>query len=171
MFHPQLPLLPSCIGSYIPRCTEEGYFKPTQCHGSTGQCWCVDKYGNEIAGSRKQGNPNCGKSPANTESSPTQASTLKSSIGIQGAWLCCYWLLFVSLSFKVSAFIQVDCCLSVSPSLCNLLHRSEAAEPRFKTSHWNITTTIFLFFFAIWSLSLDHYWYLCIRDHLGNGYH
>ncbi|XP_061755871.1 testican-1 isoform X1 [Nerophis ophidion] len=47
------------IGSYIPRCTEEGYFKPTQCHGSTGQCWCVDKYGNEIAGSRKQGNPNC----------------------------------------------------------------------------------------------------------------
>ncbi|XP_045887409.1 testican-1 [Micropterus dolomieu] len=49
----------SLIGSYIPRCTEEGYFKPTQCHSSTGQCWCVDKYGNEIAGSRKQGNPNC----------------------------------------------------------------------------------------------------------------
>ncbi|XP_042181693.1 testican-1-like isoform X3 [Oncorhynchus tshawytscha] len=47
------------IGSYIPRCSEEGYFKPTQCHGSTGQCWCVDKYGNEIAGSRKQGNPTC----------------------------------------------------------------------------------------------------------------
>ncbi|XP_056146780.1 testican-1-like [Lampris incognitus] len=47
------------IGAYIPRCTEEGYFKPTQCHGNTGQCWCVDKYGNEIAGSRKQGNPNC----------------------------------------------------------------------------------------------------------------
>uniref|UniRef100_A0AAQ4NMM0 SPARC (osteonectin), cwcv and kazal like domains proteoglycan 1 n=1 Tax=Gasterosteus aculeatus aculeatus TaxID=481459 RepID=A0AAQ4NMM0_GASAC len=49
----------SLIGFYIPRCTEEGYYKPTQCHGSTGQCWCVDKYGNEIAGSRKQGNPNC----------------------------------------------------------------------------------------------------------------
>ncbi|XP_072524388.1 testican-1 [Salminus brasiliensis] len=47
------------IGSYIPRCTEDGYFKATQCHGSTGQCWCVDKYGNEIAGSRKQGNPIC----------------------------------------------------------------------------------------------------------------
>uniref|UniRef100_A0A4W5RQP1 SPARC (osteonectin), cwcv and kazal like domains proteoglycan 1 n=1 Tax=Hucho hucho TaxID=62062 RepID=A0A4W5RQP1_9TELE len=51
----------SLIGAYIPRCSEEGYFKPTQCHGSTGQCWCVDKYGNEIAGSRKQGNPTCGK--------------------------------------------------------------------------------------------------------------
>ncbi|XP_062331896.1 testican-1 [Osmerus eperlanus] len=49
----------SLIGAYIPRCSEEGYFKPTQCHGSTGQCWCVDKYGNEIAGSRKQGNPTC----------------------------------------------------------------------------------------------------------------
>ncbi|XP_077589133.1 testican-1 isoform X2 [Stigmatopora nigra] len=49
----------SLIGSYVPRCAEDGYFKATQCHGSTGQCWCVDKYGNEIAGSRKQGNPNC----------------------------------------------------------------------------------------------------------------
>uniref|UniRef100_A0A8C5ANG3 SPARC (osteonectin), cwcv and kazal like domains proteoglycan 1 n=1 Tax=Gadus morhua TaxID=8049 RepID=A0A8C5ANG3_GADMO len=49
----------SLIGAYIPRCTEVGYFKPTQCHGSTGQCWCVDKYGNEIAGSRKQGHPSC----------------------------------------------------------------------------------------------------------------
>ncbi|KAK0150580.1 Testican-1 [Merluccius polli] len=49
----------SLIGAYIPRCTEEGYFKAAQCHGSTGQCWCVDKYGNEIAGSRKQGDPSC----------------------------------------------------------------------------------------------------------------
>ncbi|MBN3308519.1 TICN1 protein, partial [Amia calva] len=47
------------VGAFIPRCNDEGYFKPTQCHGSTGQCWCVDKYGNEIAGSRKQGNPTC----------------------------------------------------------------------------------------------------------------
>ncbi|KAJ3588524.1 hypothetical protein NHX12_012116 [Muraenolepis orangiensis] len=51
----------SLMGTYTPRCTEEGYFKSTQCHGSTGQCWCVDKYGNEIAGSRKQGNPSCGE--------------------------------------------------------------------------------------------------------------
>lgn len=90
ILHPSLPLLSLGIGSYIPRCTEEGYFKPTQCHGSTGQCWCVDKYGNEIAGSRKQGNPNCGKTLTNTEK--------KSSIGKQGVWLCCfcpYWLQFV----------------------------------------------------------------------------
>lgn len=58
---PHLGFVWSFSGSYIPRCTDEGYFKSTQCHSSTGQCWCVDKYGNEIAGSRKQGNPNCGK--------------------------------------------------------------------------------------------------------------
>ncbi|KAJ7406418.1 SPARC/osteonectin, cwcv and kazal like domain proteoglycan 1 [Pitangus sulphuratus] len=46
-------------GAFIPRCNEEGYYKATQCHGSTGQCWCVDKYGNEIAGSRKQGTVSC----------------------------------------------------------------------------------------------------------------
>lgn len=77
-------------GSYIPRCTEEGYFKPTQCHGSTGQCWCVDKYGNEIAGSRKQGNPNCGKTTTHTSTC--------SHIAKQGFWLCCgclYCLPFV----------------------------------------------------------------------------
>jgi nidogen (entactin) len=28
-------------GKYIPECTEYGYFKPAQCHGSTGRCWCV----------------------------------------------------------------------------------------------------------------------------------
>ncbi|XP_048347041.1 testican-1 isoform X3 [Sphaerodactylus townsendi] len=47
------------MGAFIPRCNEEGYYKATQCHGSTGQCWCVDKYGNEIAGSRKQGTVSC----------------------------------------------------------------------------------------------------------------
>ncbi|XP_006866162.1 PREDICTED: testican-1 isoform X1 [Chrysochloris asiatica] len=49
----------SLLGTFIPRCNEEGYYKATQCHGSTGQCWCVDKYGNELAGSRKQGAVSC----------------------------------------------------------------------------------------------------------------
>lgn len=38
------------IGRYIPQCTPDGAFKPMQCHGSTGYCWCVDKDGNEIPG-------------------------------------------------------------------------------------------------------------------------
>uniref|UniRef100_A0A7N4V1Y6 SPARC (osteonectin), cwcv and kazal like domains proteoglycan 1 n=1 Tax=Sarcophilus harrisii TaxID=9305 RepID=A0A7N4V1Y6_SARHA len=46
-------------GTFIPRCNDEGYYKATQCHESTGQCWCVDKYGNELVGSRKQGAVNC----------------------------------------------------------------------------------------------------------------
>ncbi|KAK7806625.1 hypothetical protein U0070_009850 [Myodes glareolus] len=49
----------SLLGAFVPRCNEEGYYKATQCHGSTGQCWCVDKYGNELAGSRKQGTVSC----------------------------------------------------------------------------------------------------------------
>jgi nidogen (entactin) len=28
-------------GKYIPQCTQYGYFEATQCHGSTGRCWCV----------------------------------------------------------------------------------------------------------------------------------
>lgn len=48
-------------GQYIPLCDEDGYYKPTQCHGSVGQCWCVDRYGNEVIGSRINGVADCGK--------------------------------------------------------------------------------------------------------------
>ncbi|KAG8453853.1 hypothetical protein GDO86_000469 [Hymenochirus boettgeri] len=48
------------LGYYIPVCDEDGYYKPAQCHGSVGQCWCVDRYGNELAGSRKIGSAECG---------------------------------------------------------------------------------------------------------------
>ncbi|XP_059100698.1 testican-3 isoform X4 [Peromyscus eremicus] len=47
------------LGQYIPLCDEDGYYKPTQCHGSVGQCWCVDRYGNEVMGSRINGVANC----------------------------------------------------------------------------------------------------------------
>lgn len=48
-------------GQYIPLCDEDGYYKPNQCHGSVGQCWCVDRYGNEVTGSRTNGAAECGK--------------------------------------------------------------------------------------------------------------
>ncbi|OCT57139.1 hypothetical protein XELAEV_18003928mg [Xenopus laevis] len=48
------------LGYYIPACDEDGYYKPAQCHGSIGQCWCVDRYGNEVSGSRKIGPAECG---------------------------------------------------------------------------------------------------------------
>nr|KAF6402565.1 SPARC (osteonectin), cwcv and kazal like domains proteoglycan 3 [Rousettus aegyptiacus] len=47
------------LGQYIPLCDEDGYYKPTQCHGSVGQCWCVDRYGNEVMGSRTNGVAGC----------------------------------------------------------------------------------------------------------------
>ncbi|XP_071337229.1 nidogen-1 [Trachinotus anak] len=40
------------VGQYIPTCDENGDYEPMQCHGSTGHCWCVDRNGQEIPGSR-----------------------------------------------------------------------------------------------------------------------
>ncbi|MGH0161447.1 UNVERIFIED_CONTAM: hypothetical protein FKN15_005668 [Acipenser sinensis] len=48
------------LGLYIPSCDEDGYYKPNQCHGSVGQCWCVDRYGNEVTGSKTHGDADCG---------------------------------------------------------------------------------------------------------------
>ncbi|KAB7496190.1 Proteoglycan Cow, partial [Armadillidium nasatum] len=47
------------LGGYIPECDSEGYYRPTQCHVSASMCWCVDKHGVEITGSRTRGTPNC----------------------------------------------------------------------------------------------------------------
>ncbi|KAL6466891.1 hypothetical protein MHYP_G00246950 [Metynnis hypsauchen] len=47
------------LGQYIPSCDEDGFYRSHQCHGSSGQCWCVDRYGNEVAGSRTMGPAEC----------------------------------------------------------------------------------------------------------------
>lgn len=64
-FSPPPPLIHLCVfgmvGQYVPSCDEDGYYRSHQCHSSSNQCWCVDRYGNEIAGSRTQGLTNCGK--------------------------------------------------------------------------------------------------------------
>ncbi|XP_073434012.1 nidogen-2 [Dendrobates tinctorius] len=39
---------------YIPQCDAYGAFTPLQCHGNSGYCWCVDKDGREIEGTRTQ---------------------------------------------------------------------------------------------------------------------
>uniref|UniRef100_A0A8C9UKP6 Nidogen 1 n=1 Tax=Spermophilus dauricus TaxID=99837 RepID=A0A8C9UKP6_SPEDA len=41
----QRPRLP---GLFVPECDEHGHYAPTQCHGSTGYCWCVDRDGREL---------------------------------------------------------------------------------------------------------------------------
>ncbi|XP_054865985.1 nidogen-1-like isoform X2 [Amphiprion ocellaris] len=40
------------VGQYVPQCDEHGAYKPTQCHQSIGQCWCVDANGQEIPNTR-----------------------------------------------------------------------------------------------------------------------
>uniref|UniRef100_A0A8B9L2A0 Nidogen 1 n=1 Tax=Astyanax mexicanus TaxID=7994 RepID=A0A8B9L2A0_ASTMX len=40
------------VGQYAPTCDAYGEYEPTQCHGSTGHCWCVDRNGQEIPGTR-----------------------------------------------------------------------------------------------------------------------
>uniref|UniRef100_A0A7N8YPF2 Nidogen 2a (osteonidogen) n=1 Tax=Mastacembelus armatus TaxID=205130 RepID=A0A7N8YPF2_9TELE len=40
------------LGAFIPQCDSDGHYRPLQCHGSTGYCWCVDNRGQERPGTR-----------------------------------------------------------------------------------------------------------------------
>lgn len=40
------------MGAYIPQCDSSGTYTPEQCQSSTGNCWCVSEYGQEIPGTR-----------------------------------------------------------------------------------------------------------------------
>ncbi|XP_049319669.1 nidogen-2 isoform X14 [Astyanax mexicanus] len=40
------------VGAHIPQCDDQGQYRPQQCHGSTGHCWCVDSRGQERQGTR-----------------------------------------------------------------------------------------------------------------------
>ncbi|KAL9981487.1 hypothetical protein ACROYT_G010194 [Oculina patagonica] len=50
-------------GVSVPRCKDNGHFRSVQCHkrpGKTESCWCVDREGKQISGTRtKHGRPNC----------------------------------------------------------------------------------------------------------------
>ena len=52
------------LGAFVVSCKEDGNYKPKQCLGSTGYCWCVNTVtGIEVRGSRKgpgQGTVTCG---------------------------------------------------------------------------------------------------------------
>ncbi|XP_070544583.1 testican-1-like [Ptychodera flava] len=54
-------------GAYVPSCDETGYYAKTQCHSSTGYCWCVDKYGTEYGNTRVLGAPACDQIYDDTE--------------------------------------------------------------------------------------------------------
>ncbi|XP_061546003.1 testican-2 [Phycodurus eques] len=50
------------FGRFIPYCDEDGFYRKLQC--DRGECWCVDQYGGEVAGSRIRGKPDCDDEPA-----------------------------------------------------------------------------------------------------------
>ncbi len=44
----------SMQGIFRPRCTSSGYYAARQCNAETPrQCWCVDKHGIEVEGTRQ----------------------------------------------------------------------------------------------------------------------
>lgn len=47
------------LGLFVPKCLDDGGYRAIQCHNSTGYCWCVDDFGNELAGTRVRGQQNC----------------------------------------------------------------------------------------------------------------
>lgn len=47
------------LGLFVPKCLDDGGYRANQCHNSTGYCWCVDDFGNELTGTRVRGQQNC----------------------------------------------------------------------------------------------------------------
>ncbi|CAG2104233.1 unnamed protein product [Medioppia subpectinata] len=46
------------IGAYVPQCAPDGGYAKTQCHGSTGHCWCVNDVGAQV-GQKTRGTVTC----------------------------------------------------------------------------------------------------------------
>lgn len=49
------------VGAFVPECNVDGSFKPEQCWGSTGYCWCVNEHGTEVPRTKVRGKPDCSK--------------------------------------------------------------------------------------------------------------
>lgn len=70
------------LGFYLPQCREDGTYEEKQCHSSTGECFCVNRNGIEIQGTRKgrdEGEVNCER-PCHKEASNT-------NIGAEGDYI------------------------------------------------------------------------------------
>ncbi|NWV63317.1 NID2 protein, partial [Malurus elegans] len=83
MYPREVPPGPAPLGDrHVPQCDEQGRYRPLQCHGSSGHCWCVDAAGQEIAGTRTAPGttpPRCG-SPEPTERPPSMCERWRQSL-------------------------------------------------------------------------------------------
>ncbi|KAF3828447.1 hypothetical protein GH733_004901, partial [Mirounga leonina] len=61
-------------GTFRPQCDENGHYKPLQCYGSTGYCWCVFPNGTEVPHTRSRGHHHC--------SEPLDMEDLSSGLGV-----------------------------------------------------------------------------------------
>uniref|UniRef100_A0A8C8SBX3 Nidogen 2 n=1 Tax=Pelusios castaneus TaxID=367368 RepID=A0A8C8SBX3_9SAUR len=79
--YPQPGIVPH-PGRHEPQCDEQGNYRPLQCHGGSGFCWCVDAAGREIAGSRRPPGtapPQCG-TPEPTQRPQTMCERWRQSL-------------------------------------------------------------------------------------------
>jgi len=53
---------PRPMGKFTPTCDEDGFFMPKQCN-TNNECWCVDRNGSEIKGTRNLEFVSCNGSP------------------------------------------------------------------------------------------------------------
>ena len=61
------------LGHFTPTCEADGSFSATQCHGSTGFCWCATPDGTEVSGTR------------------TRAQKKPDCTSLLGEWIYPYW--------------------------------------------------------------------------------
>ena len=48
------------LGVFAPKCEADGSFSRVQCLNSSGYCWCVDREGKEMSGTKvRQRTPHC----------------------------------------------------------------------------------------------------------------
>ncbi|KAL2102011.1 hypothetical protein ACEWY4_003772 [Coilia grayii] len=126
---------------YVPQCDEQGQFEEVQCSGS--ECWCVDRQGQEVKGSRMVGSrPRC---PSQCERERDAAITAKASMSA-GAQV------FIPKCENSGAYVQRQClgqsCFCVdrsgsrlssaapgTPQQCPTDCQTSAAEAFLRTSH------------------------------------
>ena len=58
------------VGRFMPQCEPDGNYSQIQCWASTGYCWCADKDGKEVYGTRVRGKPDCTPKPTGNYAQP-----------------------------------------------------------------------------------------------------